>query len=409
MPATAPRIKGFLRLRYTGASYSRKAAATEPELFDSRAVALLGYLTTRQESDVTYRKLTVVLLACGVMALGAACGDDDSGDNNNVNSNANDNGNANDNTNDNNNNVTIEPFTGTLDELDGYFDVTGATLRPSSQEIAITAENTTLSLPEFGGTTARVVGYADLASSSTTEGQLELRWGVIADANGYGDVGYYVEAFDFTASWEQAEGKLMLTDGADVGVYLVEFAAEVLTLHYDETDWRSNLDHVRMAKRMELTRTSPPAPGPLDAVWNTQSQTWNPGELNEFARLSVCSPLDPDDGVNGIAGEWTGTMTLGPSGWLIYDTLFETFDASDCTGTYQDHFSGRSYGFFALDSGAGTVDLYLYSPDGELNEFGETYGYTVDGTELTLTFMDYRDMVPNPYSGADVLVYTSAP
>lgn len=355
---------------------------------------------------MSFHKICTVLLTCGALALVVGCGDDSSGNNNNVNDNVNDN--INDNVNGNNNNVTIEPFTGTLDELDGYYEITGVTLQPSAVEIQITTENTTLSLPEFGGTTARVMGYADLAASSAAGGQVELRWGIVANANNYGDVGYFVEAFDFTATWDQADGKLVLTDGNDVGVYLVEFAAEVLTLHYDATDGRSNLDAIRMAKRYVFIRSTPSA-GPLDRVWNTGSKTWNPGEVDEYSRQWVCSLLDPDDGADGLSGQWTGTMTLGPAGWIIFDELFETFDSTDCTGTYLDHFSAQSYGFFELDPGAGTFDQYLYHPDYGINEFGYTFGYTVDGTELTLTFMDFRDMVPNPYGDADIYVYTSAP
>lgn len=355
---------------------------------------------------MSFSNISAALLACCALALAMGCGDDSTGNNNN-NVNDNDNDNVNDN-NDNNNNVNIDPFTGTLDELDGYYEITGATLRPSAVEIPLTTENTSVSLPEFGGTTARVMGYADLAASGATDGQVELRWGVVADANSYGDVGYYVEAFDFTATWEQADGKLVLTDGGDIGVYLVEFAAEVLTLHYDDSDWRSNLDAIRMAKRWEFTRTTPTA-GALDGVWNPHSATYNAGELNEYSEYSVCTLLDPDDPKDGLSGQLTGFITLGPAGWIRYDELTETFDSTDCSGMYEEHFATQFYGFFELDPGAGTFDMYMYSPEFGLNEFGYTYGYTLDATELTLTFMDYRDMVPNPYSGPDNTVYTSAP
>ncbi|MFH2008473.1 MAG: hypothetical protein ABI333_17940 [bacterium] len=338
------------------------------------------------------------LTACFCIFLLNGCGDDDGGTNDNVNQNAN--ANDNDNTNQNNNNVTITPYTGSLDALNGYYQMTSVTFRPSSMDVEVTREPTMVSLPEISGN-CFIRGHGEVIASSATAGELDLRWVVIGDDMLHGELPWKRGVELWTATWEQAAGKLVLDASTMTSVYILGYESDVITMVLDESDSRNNFTDAPV--RLEMTAYTPQA-ADITGTWNIQ-QLRTTG-YRTMTRTAECSPLDPEDTMQGTHATLSGAAVIEDTGWITSHFVATTYDSSDCSGTPVATKESPNLIYFEIDNAADTLVWYW----GDDAHVSATWSYAINGTTLTMTMDDFHaSIAPSLLSIFDLLIFTAAP
>lgn len=347
------------------------------------------------------RTIKTVSLIIGLSLVCTACSDDDGQPDNN--NNQNENQNENQNNNQNNNNVVVNPYTGPLSNLDSYYQLTEVDVLEGTSTQTITR---TKALMELGGDSyqAMIRGYGDLAASSATAGDLALKWVVITDDTMSGEVAYRVDQFDDSVTWEQSDGRLVMTTGSDTMVYICEFDQGVLTLHYDDGDTRNTSLDPHPPTRVVLTQTTRPT-SPLANAWKVVYTHTQVG-IHEVEQFFTCLPGRPDGATVGSYNLRTAIDTWTHEGWYTEHSVDEAHDASDCSGTPPWTEVIDTWGFYEVDTSASELTAWAATStveEGHRLMIGLVYEYSFDATSLRLDLIEYNT---NFISGdaADIIV-----